>query len=107
MIRPPPKSTRTDTLFPYTTPFRSQFAAALFVERQPLVAERAAVDALQFEHLQRREERAHPRGFLDPDHGQHRLHLVAPERVEQDIGDRKSTRLNSSHSCASRMQSSA
>src|SRR3546814_1784665 len=23
MIRPPPRSTRTDTLFPYTTPFRS------------------------------------------------------------------------------------
>src|SRR3546814_11184914 len=25
MIRPPPRSTRTDTLFPYTTLFRSQF----------------------------------------------------------------------------------
>src|SRR3546814_4052804 len=24
MIRPPPRSTRTDTLFPYTTPFRSR-----------------------------------------------------------------------------------
>src|SRR3546814_12519225 len=27
MIRPPPRSTRTDTLFPYTTPFRSTFLA--------------------------------------------------------------------------------
>src|SRR3546814_3867572 len=26
MIRPPPRSTRTDTLFPYTTLFRSQIA---------------------------------------------------------------------------------
>src|SRR3546814_12977064 len=26
MIRPPPRSTRTDTLFPYTTLFRSLFA---------------------------------------------------------------------------------
>src|SRR3546814_9043900 len=26
MIRPPPRSTRTDTLFPYTTLFRSQAA---------------------------------------------------------------------------------
>src|SRR3546814_21104392 len=25
MIRPPPRSTRTDTLFPYTTLFRSEF----------------------------------------------------------------------------------
>src|SRR3546814_2348132 len=29
MIRPPPRSTRTDTLFPYTTLFRSQVAAQL------------------------------------------------------------------------------
>src|SRR3546814_8598643 len=28
MIRRPPRSTRTDTLFPYTTLFRSQIAAA-------------------------------------------------------------------------------
>src|SRR3546814_20028668 len=27
MIRPPPRSTRTDTLFPYTTLFRSHFAS--------------------------------------------------------------------------------
>src|SRR3546814_2473824 len=28
MIRRPPRSTRTDTLFPYTTPFRSAFGQA-------------------------------------------------------------------------------
>src|SRR3546814_10603406 len=28
MIRPPPRSTRTDTLFPYTTLFRSNLAAS-------------------------------------------------------------------------------
>src|SRR3546814_17486984 len=33
MIRRPPRSTRTDTLFPYTTLFRSAFAAALFHAR--------------------------------------------------------------------------
>src|SRR3546814_1548813 len=31
MIRPPPRSTRTDTLFPYTTLFRSQEDMALRV----------------------------------------------------------------------------
>src|SRR3546814_12116899 len=30
MIRPPPRSTRTDTLFPYTTLFRSQCEAEGF-----------------------------------------------------------------------------
>src|SRR3546814_2841231 len=38
MIRRPPRSTRTDTLFPYTTLFRSRFAArcreAQILERQ-------------------------------------------------------------------------
>src|SRR3546814_3222034 len=29
MIRRPPRSTRTDTLFPYTTLFRSRFAGAM------------------------------------------------------------------------------
>src|SRR3546814_6072320 len=34
MIRRPPRSTRTDTLFPYTTLFRSPPAAELRVRRQ-------------------------------------------------------------------------
>src|SRR3546814_8248990 len=47
MIRPPPRSTRTDTLFPYTTLFRSGLdlhcaAAAYALGRQPH-AFRAAV----------------------------------------------------------------
>src|SRR3546814_3452995 len=33
MIRRPPRSTRTDTLFPYTTLFRSQFYQALHAGR--------------------------------------------------------------------------
>src|SRR3546814_7349317 len=51
MIRPPPRSTRTDTLFPYTTLFRSlgahfenEFAAADQVGvRDPVLAPRLAV----------------------------------------------------------------
>src|SRR3546814_18268253 len=34
MIRRPPRSTRTDTLFPYTTLFRSQLERDGLVERQ-------------------------------------------------------------------------
>src|SRR3546814_13387938 len=71
MIRRPPRSTRTDTLFPYTTLFRS---------RQGEV------------HRPVRQVRAPLRG---------RYH------VHGGPADRKSTRLNSSHYCASRMPSSA
>src|SRR3546814_3446835 len=35
MIRPPPRSTRTDTLFPYTTLFRSHRSAAARIRRLP------------------------------------------------------------------------
>src|SRR3546814_7044128 len=35
MIRRPPRSTRTDTLFPYTTLFRSKDAAAVEVALKP------------------------------------------------------------------------
>src|SRR3546814_13570999 len=34
MVRRPPRSTRTDTLFPYTTLFRSQFGSERF-DREP------------------------------------------------------------------------
>src|SRR3546814_4274880 len=35
MIRRPPRSTRTDTLFPYTTLFRSRNGRVLLVSRAP------------------------------------------------------------------------
>src|SRR3546814_10282694 len=39
MIRRPPRSTRTDTLFPYTTLFRSELAAQLdYIERDSIQA---------------------------------------------------------------------
>src|SRR3546814_8041450 len=48
MIRRPPRSTRTDTLFPYTTLFRSepQIGAVLDDGRCRFQHERAALDAL-------------------------------------------------------------
>src|SRR3546814_10020170 len=79
MIRRPPRSTRTDTLFPYTTLFRSH--------------ERYARTPRSRNHRPR--PRALPRRAAA-----RRGHHLPPR-------DRKSTRLNSSHSCASRMPSSA
>src|SRR3546814_13369171 len=42
MIRRPPRSTRTDTLFPYTTLFRSRFPAPLQRGKAVFAAKRAA-----------------------------------------------------------------
>src|SRR3546814_5307858 len=37
MIRRPPRSTRTDTLFPYTTLFRSQVFRDTFLRKNPII----------------------------------------------------------------------
>src|SRR3546814_14689205 len=93
MIRRPPRSTRTDTLFPYTTLFRSggqlaqlladlvgQFAGG--AQHQRLGADGFGVDRLQHAQAER--------GGLAAAGGCLRDHVAAFE-------DRKSTRLNSSH----------
>src|SRR3546814_12003623 len=101
MIRRPPRSTRTDTLFPYTTLFRSAdrirdrwladedglkapLERGVLFDIFAIFVERRRADAVQFAACER---------GLEQVRGVHR--------------DRKSTRLNSSHSCASRMQTSA
>src|SRR3546814_5721821 len=114
MILRPPRSTRTDTLFPYTTLFR---AIAVFIAEP---AEQAGVGAGQrklclagkidvvaaeiilFRHpsqLQPQRDRADRRA-------ERALGLEIIDAAAAGI-DRKSTRLNSSHKCASRMPSSA
>src|SRR3546814_11835907 len=100
MILRPPRSTRTDTLCPYTTLVRShpQVRGGLHVILAPRPAER---------HERQRTLHEPPgagvavEGARD-DHG---IHFTALEEVAQacDLllrcprGDRKSTRLNSSH----------
>src|SRR3546814_12056739 len=99
MIRRPPRSTRTDTLFPYTTLFRSgprllELANAV-LSHQSLGAVRHAV----LEALAR--EVGETCNIAIPA----ATHMIYWDRVEThwplkfqlSIGDRKSTRLNSSH----------
>src|SRR3546814_17621883 len=101
-IRRHPRSTRTDTLFPYTTLFRSELKNIkdrfgitpkiaefhrVMIElagNRTLIMSSNALAGLVDEHL----SLAQRRNTIDPEL------------------DRKSTRLNSSHSCASRMPSS-
>src|SRR3546814_3305168 len=103
MIRRPPRSTRTDTLFPYTTLFRSRRLLAadmLFArrERQHKAALAVGIDrfaAQASRHLAdifglAREEADIRPAELEAD--AERLPLA-----HDNVGDRKSTRLNSSH----------
>src|SRR3546814_2598252 len=74
MIRRPPRSTRTDTLFPYTTLFRSPAAAdrpalsggpqgaAHAARREPRAAAAQPVPRPGAVHLQRRPRHADPQG---------------------------------------------
>src|SRR3546814_3037593 len=51
MIRPPPRSTRTDTLFPYTTLFRSACGQFRVRERAALEGHRQAFEAVVRVHV--------------------------------------------------------
>src|SRR3546814_19685929 len=114
MVRRPPRSTRTDTLFPYTTLFRSpegeagrgdkaaQFGVAQRADPEGagkitdggdrLGAARRRLDAPQF---RAQKAPASPAGVAD-DHRRRPAgrDMIAPPRI---VADRKSTRLNSSH----------
>src|SRR3546814_2059062 len=123
MIRRPPRSTRTDTLFPYTTLFRSQYPdiggfqyglSTRIMQAQVIVqnvhhAELAATlanktqdftrDGVRDAHLQRLlkddSRAAHHGSVFDIEFAgfAHTSHRL-PHRY---LRDRKSTRLNSSH----------
>src|SRR3546814_18650178 len=97
MIRRPPRSTRTDTLFPYTTLFRSRYAARGVYERMAKHRVDFLTDGVW--------------NSLSADapfclrHHRVAISYSTPESsnitIEQIVslmdGDRKSTRLNSSH----------
>src|SRR3546814_11668967 len=101
MIRLPPRSTRTGPLFPYTTLFRSD-------------GRHAAVEALELRHAAAEYDHIGVQHVDDAGERPGELILVTAEaslgggvagggarldlrRVECFAGDRKSTRLNSSH----------
>src|SRR3546814_16878147 len=84
MIRRPPRSTRTDTLFPYTTLFRSQELLADVAGR--CLALHGSLGGAVLDGLQARR--------LDCRAGRQIFRHAAGDLEDQD---RKSTRLNSSH----------
>src|SRR3546814_2767273 len=103
MIRRPPRSTRTDTLFPYTTLFRSSLRRGELVEDD--LANRLGFDRPANEHFDgimidevagRHQDRRSPGGRQVGDRLVPIGFSVVPE-LEKRRQDRKSTRLNSSH----------
>src|SRR3546814_14514612 len=82
MIRRPPRSTRTDTLFPYTTLFRSHGRYAV------IGAAAGAPPSFGFFELIRKAMHVYGISF-----GRE----MSTPRAHALLGDRKSTRLNSSH----------
>src|SRR3546814_12461518 len=92
MIRRPPRSTRTDTLFPYTTLFRSTCE-----ERTPLVSTRVVIaedEAIIRLDLKETLEEEGYDVVGETGRGDEAVQLVRD--LAPDL-DRKSTRLNSSH----------
>src|SRR3546814_1999614 len=121
MIRRPPRSTRTDTLFPYTTIFRCETRVDR-IDLHLLVGDvRYCVDRQLGELPDAKagddeEEEEDCPALADGKCDQtcvHGLFLLARALaefgLEQEciLGDRKSTRLHSRHKCAARMPSSA
>src|SRR3546814_20099365 len=91
VIRLPPRSTRTDTLFPYTTLFRSALVA---VEGESEVA--GMLRAARSLELLCRLFGALEEHRMVEFHGKTTLSEIDAKRVAA-AQDRKSTRLNSSH----------
>src|SRR3546814_11405891 len=88
-IRPPPSTTRTDTLFPYTTLFRSFEGAWPSVE--VVETARLRLEPLRVEHAEEMAPLLHDQSLHEFIGGH------PATRVELQRRDRKSTRLNSSH----------
>src|SRR3546814_5761245 len=115
MIRRPPRSTRTDTLFPYTTLFRSRLggpaerglAARDAVQRPHPVEAGVLGDAVGGLQLMLEQRQCLVETVLrDQQPPARALQLPAPDRIVRRLDrvehracarDRKSTRLNSSH----------
>src|SRR3546814_4353820 len=94
MIRRPPRSTRTDTLFPYTTLFRSRHPLALSTARR----DRLPPPRARLRHRAADQRPAHHRRQAGPgdDRRTHRRRLLLPgsrRRAQRDQCERRRVRV--------------
>src|SRR3546814_15450757 len=80
MLRRPPRSTRTDTLFPYTTLFRSRVEQPLVIGR----GQHAPFALYQRAELQPADAAAMQRFDVVADRGEHQPHLVVAAFVPSE-----------------------
>src|SRR3546814_6828183 len=107
MIRRPPRSTRTDTLFPYTTLFRSPLVARLNADTRQIYIRARISDAARQDLSTIANMRVNGRegpvplasvASLSMESGPAQIDRYDRQRyVTIGAEDRKSTRLNSSH----------
>src|SRR3546814_8918218 len=126
MIRRPPRSTRTDTLFPYTTLFRSSIPGSTATgsenRDEAWVAVKRTIDGATFRSIEVFEAAFEgPNAEAFDSQAAFDAEVLARQREAfsvdcglsyqgpptQTLSDRTSTRLNSSPQCAPRMPSSA
>src|SRR3546814_14859920 len=109
MIRRPPRSTRTDTLFPYTTLFRSAdgvaFNCAILTQTANDNQMSLVQDGSDNQALLTQNGDGNSMSAVQTGAGNRLAWTQSGNGLSSP--DRKSTRLNSSHLCASRMPSSA
>src|SRR3546814_16638202 len=98
MILPPPRSTRTVHLFPYTTLFRSSPCRieALACRQRPFIRNRMTTTRLLAHSVEKPWGRVDIPSAVAPSDGR-RIGEIWFSPPEGGAGDRKSTRLNSSH----------
>src|SRR3546814_15309353 len=98
MLRRPPRSTRTDTLFPYTTLCRSDGVEKVLVVRRTGqdVAFDESVDVWWHDVVDSASSDHTPEMF-DSEHPLYVMYTSGTTGKPKGILDRKSTRLNSSH----------
>src|SRR3546814_15681505 len=99
MIRRPPRSTRTDTLFPYTTLFRSQDATKFEIKAAVQLMFKVDVQSVAVLNIKGKTKRfGKSVGRRD---NIRKAYVTLKPGQELNLGgesaDRKSTRLNSSH----------
>src|SRR3546814_10049008 len=80
MIRRPPRSTRTDTLFPYTTLFRSNAPFEMVESFEPLRRWRGATNERHHDSGDERDT-AHPHGYREDMKHSCNSEVVHPSRT--------------------------
>src|SRR3546814_4940275 len=108
MIRPPPRSTRTDTLFPYTTLFRSlvEHTIAREIAEKVVIVRTIEDEAAVVDDIAGKAALGPARAELEItvafgahvtlEHAGEHQPAIGDDRAA-GVRDRKSTRLNSSH----------